>query len=100
VRIAVVLIASVLLCACAAPAPLPRPEPLATPVFCAVPEVQTEREKEPDRPVGEYTQRDVALYIEGLHRWGSRGWTRLDAVREWSESCVERAAVRDGGTVR
>lgn len=90
-----------LLSGCASsPESLPSPEPLPAPVLCALPEGQTIQEPAPERPVGDYTQRDVALYIERLHRWGNRGWTRLAAAREWSDNCVDRAAVRDGGEAR
>lgn len=96
----VVLVVLALTGCAAAPEPMPRPEPMPTPVLCALPDGQAVQEPEPERPAGEYTQRDVALYIERLHRWGSRGWMRLTAAREWSENCVDRAAVRDSGAAR
>lgn len=79
--------------------PPPRPAPLGV-VLCALPS-QVAAEPEPVRPTGpQYTQRDVALYIERLHRWGSRGWARLEAAHAWSNDCVERAAVRDRSAAR
>lgn len=96
---AVLAVLAVAGCA-ATPEPMPRPAPVPAPVLCALPEGQAVPEPEPERPAGSYTQRDVALYIERLHRWGSRGWVRLSAAREWSENCVDRAAVRDSGATR
>lgn len=69
------------------PAEPPEPAPIVNLVSCAAPAGMTESEPEPDRPEGDYTQRDVALYIESLHRWGSRGWLRLARVRDHAEHC-------------
>lgn len=83
----------------AAPSPtMPPADP--APVLCATPAGQTEPETEPDRPAGTYSQRAVAAYIEQLHRWGTRGWEKVAAVRAWSMDCVDRAAVRAGGPAR
>lgn len=98
--ITLMLVALVVAGCAGTPEPLPRPEPLPAPVLCDLPEAQTVQEPEPERPVGNYSQRDVALYIERLHRWGSRGWTRLAAAREWSNNCVDRTTVRDSGETR
>lgn len=100
-RLIVLVVALLVLAGCAsAPEPMPRPAPTPTPVLCALPEGQAVREPEPERPAGNYTQRDVALYVERLHRWGSRGWARLMAAQNWSDGCVNRAAVRDSGATR
>ncbi|WP_152662870.1 hypothetical protein [Halomonas sp. HG01] len=95
-RWAVLPLLALLLTACAS-TPEPLPEPLATPVVCAPGPGMTEDEASPDKPAGEYTQRDVARYVAEVHQWGSRGWTKLARVRQWSRDCVDRAAVRDGG---
>lgn len=77
------------------------PAPSVPPaVVCAAPGEMTTVEGQPERPAGKYTQRDVALYIESLHRWGAHGWERVAAVRAWSKDCVDRAAVRAGGKAR
>lgn len=100
-KVMIVVAVLLMLAGCASsPEPVPRPEPLPAPVLCALPEGQTVQEPEPERPTGDYSQRDVALYMERLHRWGSRGWTRLAAAREWSDNCVDGTAVRDGGEAR
>lgn len=93
------LLLPLLLAGCATPEPPapPDPAPLPTPVVCAPGAGMTEIETAPLAPRGDYTQRDVARYIAGLHLWGSRGWEKLHAVREWSRDCVDGTAVRDGG---
>jgi len=90
------------LAGCAAtpePAPQP-PAPLPAPVVCALPAGMSEPEPPPQRPEGEYTQRDVAEFVAELHRWGSRGWEKLARARHWSQDCVDGTAVRDGGGPR
>ncbi|MDY7117143.1 hypothetical protein RAN53_12380 [Halomonas sp. SSL-5] len=71
-------------------APPPEP-PLPTPVLCAAPAGMTGQEPGPDRPEGEITQRDVAAYLIELHRWGWRGWRRLESVRAHAEACASNA---------
>lgn len=66
-----------------------RPEPPPTPIVCAAPAGMTAQQTEPDRPQGEYTQGDVALYVTDLHRWGSQGWERLSAVRRHAANCID-----------
>jgi hypothetical protein len=51
----------------------------------------------PTKPGGEYRQREVAAYVTALHEWGAAGWTRVAEARQWSQDCVDRTAVRDGG---
>lgn len=79
-------------CAAQPPEPPPAP-PIVTLVACAAPAAMTEPEAAPERPAGDYTQRDVALYVQALHRWGGRGWQRLAAVRDDAARC--RAGVDD-----
>ncbi len=91
----VALVACVAMVGCAVNAP-PEVAPVPAPVVCAPSAALTDGEPEPSRPAGQYTQRDVALYIKQLHRWGARGWEKLAASRSWSQSCVDRATVRAG----
>ncbi|SFT74016.1 hypothetical protein [Halomonas saccharevitans] len=91
------LLLVVLILAGCASAPAPPPEPPPRAVVCAPGPGMTEDEASPDKPAGEYTQRDVARYMAEVHQWGSRGWKKLARVRQWSRDCVDRAAVRDGG---
>ncbi|WIX34946.1 hypothetical protein QO259_10010 [Salinicola sp. JS01] len=60
-------------------------------VVCAIPAGMTEREAEPAKPLGDYSQRDVGNYITALHQWGSRGWLRLAQVDQRSQECQARA---------
>ncbi|WP_151208985.1 hypothetical protein [Bordetella petrii] len=85
-------------CAGAPASPPPPTDP--APVLCAASAGQTELEARPDKPTGTYSQRAVAAYIEQLHRWGTRGWEKVAAVRAWSNDCVDRAAVRAGSPAR
>ncbi|MEX0745304.1 MAG: hypothetical protein WD118_06850 [Phycisphaeraceae bacterium] len=73
------------------------PPPLPIPVLCALPAGMTDPETPPDKPEGDYTQRDVSLYIAALHRWGAGGWKNVAAARQWSTDCVDGKAVRNGG---
>lgn len=93
--VVVTLVLLVGLAGCAAtPAPEPPPAPpIVNLVACSAPVGMTEPEAVPERPTGDYTQRDVALYVQALHRWGSRGWQRLAAVRDDATHC--RASVDD-----
>jgi len=79
------------------PEPEEPPEPLPAVVLCALPAGMTETKTEPVTPGGDYTQREVAAYATALHQWGKAGWKRVAASREWSQDCVDRAAIRDGG---
>ena len=95
-----VLVAGVLAGCAAAPVALPPPPQVPPVVVCAPESEMTAPEARPERPAGSYSQRQVALFIEQLHRWGSRGWKKLAAVRAEGIDCVDRAAVRAGGKVR
>lgn len=77
-------------CATREPPP-PEPPPLPAPVLCAPSVGATEQEPAPDRPAENATQRDVALYLTALHRWGWRGWRRLESVREQADDCASNA---------
>lgn len=72
----------------------PEPHPVApvvlAPIMCEVPAGLTAIENEPQRPSGNYTQRDVAEFIVLLHRWGVAGWTRVGTISDWSDECVRR----------
>lgn len=70
------------------------PPPPVVSVFCAAGQEMTASEPQPDRPQGEYTQKDVAGYLASLHEWARRGWTKLEAVAEWTDGCIERAGKR------
>lgn len=90
---------AVVLGGCAAsPEPVAMPDPLPTPVLCALPAGMTEHQVPPEKPGGEYAQREVAAYVTALHEWGATGWTRVARARKWSQNCVDRTAVRDGGS--
>ncbi|TVU88296.1 hypothetical protein [Vreelandella titanicae] len=67
--------------------PLP-PPPVINLYMCAAPAGMTAPERQPLRPVGDYTQEDVALYITDLHHWATRGWLKLSRVREHADKCV------------
>lgn len=78
-----------LLAACGSRPPEPLPPPPAINLYmCAAPTGMTAPERQPLRPMGDYTQDDVALYITDLHHWATRGWLKLSRVREHAEKCV------------
>ncbi|WP_167856052.1 hypothetical protein [Natronospirillum operosum] len=95
--LALALVAVVLTGCGTMPGPEPTPPPPAQPlVFCVVPAGLLVAPEAPDRPQGDYSQRDVARYLSDLHAWGSEGWQRIDAIDEWSEHCVQRSGLRTG----
>lgn len=53
------------------------------PVMCQVPAGLLADEPMPKAPRGDYTQRDVALYINDLHEWGDRAVQRVKAIDQW-----------------
>lgn len=94
------LVAGVLAGCASAPVALP-PPPQVPPLVVCAPELEmTAPEAQPERPAGDYSQRRVALFIEQLHRWGSRGWKKLAAARAEGIDCVDRATVRTSGKAR
>ncbi|WP_144981141.1 hypothetical protein [Halomonas sp. C22] len=87
-NIIVIVAAGALLAACSStPGALPTPPPVNI-YQCAAPAGMTAPERQPLRPVGNYTQEDVALYITDLHHWATRGWLKLARVREHADKCV------------
>lgn len=85
--------AACLLTACESVPPPPPPVIDNQPpmMVCAIPAGMTEREAEPAKPLGDYSQRDVGSYITALHQWGSRGWLRVDRIDQRSRECQARA---------
>lgn len=67
--------------------PLP-PPPAINLYMCATPAGMTEPERSPLVPVGDYTQKDISLYITALHEWGTRGWLKVARAREHADKCV------------
>lgn len=86
-RWALLPLIAVLLTACASSPQLP-PPPVNI-YQCAAPAGMTAPERQPLRPVGNYTQEDVALYITDLHHWATRGWLKLARVREHADKCAQ-----------
>lgn len=74
--------------------PLPIPPPQRMAPVCSPPTEMTRARPEPARPQGDYSQKDAANYIAALHEWATQGWVRLDAVKHWSQDCVERERLR------
>lgn len=70
--------------------PLPPPPPINV-YSCATPVGMTEPEAKPLVPLGDYTQKDVALYITALHQWGTRGWLKVARAREHADKCAQSA---------
>lgn len=82
-------LAMVALTGCAQKPSEPLPTPPAINLYmCAAPAGMTAPERQPLRPIGDYTQDDVALYITDLHHWATRGWLKLSRVREHADKCV------------
>lgn len=80
------------LAACSSTPPAPLTPPPAINIYeCAAPAGMTAPERQPLRPLGNYTQDDVALYITDLHHWATRGWLKLSRVREHADKCAQSA---------
>ncbi len=80
------------LAACGSRPPEPPPPPPSINVYsCATPAGMTEPERQPLVPVGDYTQKDVALYMTALHQWGTRGWLKVARAREHADKCAQSA---------
>jgi len=89
IRAIVIFAGAGLLAACSSrPPELPTPPPAINIYQCAAPVGMTSPERQPERPKGEYTQADVALYITDLHHWATRGWLKLARVREHADQCA------------
>ncbi|MGP5324949.1 hypothetical protein [Vreelandella titanicae] len=88
----VIVAAGAALAACGSIPPEPPPPPPSINVYsCATPAGMTEREDSPLVPVGDYTQKDVALYMTALHQWGTRGWLKVARAREHADKCAQSA---------
>ncbi|MDC8804231.1 hypothetical protein PRZ61_12340 [Halomonas pacifica] len=83
---------------CARTEPLPEPPPLPPPIVCAAPVAMTAQDPAPLAPHGTDSQREVALYLLALHRWGVQGWQRLAAIRDYTERCHEGTEERANPT--
>ena len=84
-RVLVLTLLFLLLCGCSTQ-PQITVEPV--PVMCQVPAGLLVEEPMPKAPRGDYTQRDVALYINDLHEWGDRAVKRVTAIDQWvSDNC-------------
>lgn len=95
-RTIVIIGAGALLAACGTRPPEPPPLPPSINIYnCAAPAGMTEREDSPLVPVGDYTQKDVSLYITALHQWGTRGWLKLSRTREHADKCVASTQEED-----
>lgn len=77
------------------PPELPPPPPAINIHQCTAPTGMTAPERQPLRPLGDYTQADVALYITELHHWATRGWLKLSRVREHADQCAHSAGGDD-----
>lgn len=87
----VAALAMLALSGCAQKPSEPLPPPAINLYMCAAPAGMTAPERQPLRPVGDYTQEDVALYITDLHHWATRGWLKLSRVREHADKCAQSA---------
>ncbi|NVF16244.1 hypothetical protein [Vreelandella maris] len=87
-RTVLIIGAAAALAACSSTPPELPPPPSVNVYECAAPAGMTAQERQPLRPVGDYTQNDVALYITDLHHWATRGWLKLARVREHADKCV------------
>lgn len=94
VRFAMLPLLALLLTACGSTPPEP-PPPSINVYSCATPAGMTEREDSPLIPVGDYTQKDVALYITALHQWGTRGWLKVARAREHADKCAQSESADD-----
>ena len=87
-RTVAIIAASLALAACGSTPTEPPPQPAINVYECAAPAGMTAPERQPLRPMGDYTQRDGALYIPDLHQWATRGWLKLSRVREHADKCA------------
>jgi len=88
-RAIVIIAASAALVACGSTPPEP-PPPINV-YSCATPAGMTEPERKPLVPIGDYTQKEVALYTTALHQWGTRGWLKVARAREHADKCAQSA---------
>ncbi|MEL7982162.1 hypothetical protein AAG584_19155 [Vreelandella titanicae] len=98
-RIIVIIAAGAALAACESMPTQPPPPPPAINVYsCATPTGMTEPEGKPLVPVGDYTQKEVALFITALDQWGTRGWLKVARAREHADKCAESESADDEET--
>ncbi|MDF1691756.1 MAG: hypothetical protein P1U47_05260 [Zhongshania sp.] len=60
-----------------------QPDVLPVPIYCQVPAGLLVQSVMPATPTGNYTQRDVADYINQLYYYAVSGWDRVQAVDTW-----------------
>lgn len=87
----VAALAFMALTGCAQQPSEPPPPPPINVYSCATPAGMTEPEAKPLVPLGDYTQKEVALYITALHQWGTRGWLKVARTREHADKCAQSA---------
>lgn len=90
-RLLVLMVA--MLSGCAS-TPDPVPPVLPAPVLCLVPGEMTGSQARPEKPTGDYSQQDVADYLNELHRWAITGWLKVQSIKQWSDDCVHRERLR------
>ena len=74
-----------------------RPAPVVTVwVFCEVPLEMTQARPRVPKPAGDYSQKDVALYITALQGNDDIHRVLLSRVRHWCDTCRERAEQHKG----
>jgi hypothetical protein len=63
-------------------------EQVPTPVLCQVPAGLLAMYDAPIAPSGDYSQKDVAMYISELHEWAAAGRLRIGEIDKWvTEHC-------------
>ena len=74
-----------------------RPAPVITIwTFCEVPAEMTQVQPPLAKPAGDYSQKDVAIYITNLRKDDDIHRALLSSIRLWSDSCRERAERHKG----
>lgn len=74
-----------------------RPAPIITIwTFCEVPVEMTQVQPLLAKPEGDYSQKDVAIYITNLRKHDDIHRALLSSIRLWSDSCRERAEQHKG----
>tara|TARA_R110001583_G_scaffold194468_1_gene365405 strand:- start:2382 stop:2681 length:300 start_codon:yes stop_codon:yes gene_type:complete len=87
-RATVIIATGAALAACESMPTQPPPPPAINVYTCATPAGMTEPEGKPLVPVGDYTQKEVSLFITALDQWGTRGWLKVARAREHADKCV------------
>lgn len=60
-----------------------------TPVMCQVPAGLLAMHDAPIAPSGDYSQKDVAMYISELHEWADAGRLRIGEIDKWVSTHCE-----------